>query len=239
METNTVAAAIVAVDNQSDTLAFFVAMTLASVVLLSVLPAVCRRHAAKVGIYAHEVSHGTVSLLTGGEFHRFHVGPQAGLCITAGGNPGAVAAAGYIGTVVLGAIFLARSAQAGGLVVTLQVLAILVALSTLKAGDVQTVALGGVVAAILGLSSTLLPGSVSTRFLLNLMGVILIWQGFKALKHLWTTSVTETSTQSDAQVMNQLSGRSAAHWAIVFAGIAVVALLVIVGAAVRLGASSF
>jgi len=213
----------------------FLLMTLASVGFLYLLPVVGRRHVSKVGTYAHEVSHGVVSLLTGGEFHRFHVGDQGGMCITSGGNRKAVAAAGYIGTVVLGAIFLARSAQSDALVVTLQVLAVLLALSTLKAGDLHTAAVGVAVAAILGLFSTLLPGAMTTRFLLNLMGVILIWRGFKALKALWGISATTARTGSDAEAMGHLTGRSAMHWAVVFGGIALVAFLVIVGLAVKVG----
>jgi len=216
----------------------FLLMTMASIGFLCILPVVGRRHVSKVGTYTHEVSHGVVSLLTGGEFHRFHVGDQDGLCVTSGGNRKAVAAAGYIGTIVLGVIFLGRSAQSSALVVTLQLLAVLLALSTLKAGDLHTAAVGTAVAAALGLCSTLLPGAMATRFLLNLMGVILIWQGFKALKALWAISATETGTGSDAEAMAHLSGRSTAHWAVVFAGIAVVAVLVIVGAAVRVGALS-
>ena len=216
----------------------FIIMTVASISLLWILPAACRRHASKVGTYAHEVSHGVVSLLTGGDFHRFHVGDQGGLCVTSGGNRKAVAAAGYIGTIVLGAVFLARSVQADALVVTLQVLAVLVALSTLKAGDLHTAAVGTTVAAILGLSSTLLPGAMPTRFLLNLMGVILIWQGFKALKALWAISATRTGTGSDAEAIAHLTGRSPFHWAVVFGGIALVAFLVIVGLAVKAGTAT-
>lgn len=211
----------------------FLLMTAASVGFLYLLPVVGRRHVSKVGTYAHEVSHGTVSLLTGGEFHRFHVGDQGGLCVTSGGNRKAVAAAGYIGTVVLGAVFLARSAQSDALAVTLQVLAVLLALSTLKAGDLQTATVGVAVAAILGLFSTLLPGSLATRLLLNLMGVILVWQGFRAMKALWAISATERDTGSDAEAMASLAGRSAMHWAVVFGGIALVAFLVIVGLAVK------
>ena len=226
---------LLAVIGEGGVVGAFLLMTLASVGFLCLLPLVARRHVSKAGTYAHEVSHGVASLLTGGEFHCFHVGDQGGLCVTSGGNRKAVAAAGYIGTIVVGAIFLARSAQAGALVATLQVLAVLLALSTLKAGDLHTATVGTVVAAILGLFSTLLPGAMATRFLLNLMGVILIWQGFKALRILWAISATTTDTGSDAEAMAHLTGRSAMHWAVVFSGIALVALLVIVGLAVKAG----
>jgi len=219
----------------SETMGAFLVMTVASMGFLAILPVMCRKHVAKVGTYAHELSHGVVSMLTGGDFHRFHVADTGGLCITSGGNRKAVATAGYIATVLLGAIFLARSAQHGPLVVTLQVLAVVLALSTLKAGDLHTATVGVVVAATLGLFSTLFPGTVATRFLLNLMGVILIWQGIRAIKTLFLVSASESDTGSDAEVMAHLAGRSTLHWAVVFGGIAAVILLVLIAAVFRSG----
>ena len=211
----------------------FLIMTAASVVFLAMLPVMFRKHVMKVGTYTHELSHGVVSMLTGGDFHRFHVAGTGGLCITTGGNPKAVAMAGYIGTVLLGAIFLARSAQQGPLVVTLQVLAVLIAFSTLKAGDLHTAAVGVVVAATLGLFSTLFPSTIATRFMLNLMGVILIWQGIRAIMTLFRLSVSENETGSDAEAMAHMTDRSALHWAIVFSGIAAVILFVLVATVFR------
>jgi hypothetical protein len=232
-------ALILSIAVKTDTaLSGFLIMTVTSVTLLCLLPVVGRHQISKVGTYTHEMSHGVVSLLTGGEFHRFHVGAQGGLCMTSGGNRRAITAAGYVGTIVLGAIFLARSARSDVLVVTLQALAVLLALSTLKAGDLHTAAVGTVVAAILSLCSTLLPGALATRFLLNLMGVILIWEGFKALKTLWELSATRTGTGSDAEAMADLTGQSALYWVVVFSGIALVAFLLIVGLAVRTGSGS-
>jgi hypothetical protein len=216
----------------------FVLLTLASVGLLCFLPAVWRQHTSKIGTYAHEVSHGVVSLLTGGEFHRFHVGEWGGVAVTSGGNRKAVAAAGYIGTIVLGAVFLARSAQADTLVVTLQVLAILLVLSTLKAGDLQTAAVGAAVAAFLGLFSTLFPTALPTRFLLNLMGVILIWQGARALWTLLVLSATTRGTGSDAEALARLTGRSALHWAVILGGLAFVVCLIVLRLGV-VGSDSF
>jgi hypothetical protein len=219
---------------QTDVISGFLLMTLASVLLLYLLPVLARHHVARVGTYAHELSHGVVSLLTGGEFHRFHVHEQGGWCLTSGGNRELVASAGYIGTVLLGAVFLARSAQQESLVIVLQIVAILIALSTLKAGDIRTAAVGTIVAAVLGLSSTLFPGTLLTRFLLNLMGVILVWQGFVALKNLWLITLSGRVSHSDAEQMTQLRGRTPAFWALVYCGIGFVVLLVIL----RLGLSA-
>ena len=230
---NTVNTILAVAGEGSAAMGAFLMMTVASVGFLAILPVMCRKHVAKVGTYVHELSHGVVSVLTGGDFHRFHVADTGGLCIISGGNRKAVVTAGYIGTVLLGAIFLARSAQPGPLVVTLHILAVLLALSTLKAGDLHTAALGVLMAATLALFSTLFPGKMATRFLLNLMGVILIWHGIRAIKALCRLSATEDNTGSDAEAMAQLTGRSPLHWAIVFGGIAAVILLVLVAAVFR------
>ena len=217
----------------SGTMGSFLVMTLGSIGFLYILPMIYRRHVSKVGTYTHEVSHGLVSLMTGGEFHRFHVGDQGGQCITSGGNRKAVAAAGYLGTVIVGAVFLAQSARSSTLVISLQILAVLLAISTLKAGDLQTAAIGSVIAAILGLFSSILPGAFATRFLMNLLGVILVWQGFKAFWILWNISATKMGTGSDAEAIAALTGRSALHWAVVLGGIAFVVFLIIISVAIK------
>ena len=218
---------LLAVIGEGGVVGAFLLMTLASVGFLCLLPLVARRHVSKAGTYAHEVSHGVASLLTGGEFHRFHVHEQGGYCLTSGGSRELVASAGYVGTVLVGAVLLARSAQQESIVIILQILALLLAFSTLKAGDVQTAAVGMVVAAVLGLCSTLFPGAFLTRCLLNLMGVILIWQGFVALKHLWLISLSDDTARSDAEQMARLRGRTPAFWALVYGGIGLVAFLII------------
>ena len=62
----------------SSTVSSFVFMTLTSLVLLCVLPHAHRHHLNKIPTYCHELCHGSASLATGGEFHRFHVHPTGG-----------------------------------------------------------------------------------------------------------------------------------------------------------------
>lgn len=207
-----------------------------SVVLLWIVPRACRRHVLKVGTYCHELCHGIASLITGGEFCRFSVHSSGGgLCLTSGGNTKIITCAGYVGTVALGAICLARSVDQGPLIGVLQITAVLLAISTIKAGDVHTAVVGIITATVLGLS-TLWPDATAARITMNLMGVILVWQGFKALKVLWVVSTTQTDTGSDAEAMAHLTGRSAMYWTVVFGGIALVAFLAIVGLNVSVGA---
>ena len=206
----------------------FVVLTAISVVLLWIIPQAFRRYALQVGTYCHELCHGVASLVTGGEFHQFCVHPfGGGLCLTSGGSSKIITSAGYVGTVVLGVICLALSIYQGPLTVVLRITAVLLAISTLKAGDLHTAIVGIVTAAVLGLSM-IWPDAAASRIMMNLMGVILVWQGVGALKVLFRISVTEKNTGSDAEVMAHMTGRSPLHWAIVFGGIAAIVLILLV-----------
>jgi len=216
----------------------FIVLTAVSVVLLWIVPHAFRRYALHVGTYCHELCHGVASLVTGGKFHQFRVySSGGGRCLTSGGNSKFITPAGYVGTVVLGAICLARSIDQGQLNGILQIVAVLLAISTVKAGDLHTAIVGIVAAAVLGLS-TLWPDAAAACIMMNLLGVILVWQGFEALKTLWAISAARKNTGSDAETMARLTGRSAMHWALVFGGIALVAFLAIIGLAVKVGVST-
>ena len=206
----------------------FVVMTAASIMTLWFLPHKRRHHIRKVGTYLHELCHGIASLATGGDFHHLRIHTSGGgLCLTSGGSQKIIVSAGYIGTILLGAIFLARSAQnQSSLVIMLQILAIVVAFSTIKAGDIHTAAIGIIVAAILGLCNTLSPNATITRFLMNLMGVILLWQGIHALIVLLKLSATQDNTGSDAENLAAITNKHPLHWALVFIGISGVIILV-------------
>ncbi|NQU24485.1 MAG: M50 family metallopeptidase [Candidatus Nealsonbacteria bacterium] len=204
-----------------------VRLTLASLLLLAFLPPWLHRHVRKTGTYHHEISHGLMSLLTGGCFHRFHVHPNgSGVAHISGGKPKLVISAGYVGTILFGVVYVTRSAQSDGLVTTLYVLVLLYALSIIKAGDLHTASIGAVMAATLGLATQLAPGSLAVRFLLNLNGVLLICDGLFALWTLHLVSATATNTGSDAETMGQLTGKHPAVWSAVFSMIAVAILFV-------------
>jgi len=225
METTLTSTPIVAV---STTVGSFWFMTIASLLLLWLIPHTHRHHLRKVGTYHHELCHGIASLATGGEFHKFHVHPSGnGLCITSGGNRYLTVAAGYVGTVLAGAILLAQSINYLPAVVLLQIMTLLLALSTLKAGDIHTAAIGITVAAALGVSSVLFPNAWMTRFLMNFLGVLLVWQGIAALKVLLIVSATKEGTGSDAEVLGALTNKHPLFWALVLSGIAIVILLMV------------
>ena len=205
----------------------FVRLTLASLLVLALLPSWLHRHVRKTGTYHHEISHGLMSLLTGGRFHRFHIHSNgSGLAHTSGGKPKLVISAGYIGTILFGVIYLAKSTQNDAIVATLYVLALLYALSILKAGDWHTATVGMAILATLGLATQLAPGSLAVRFLLNLNGVLLISDGLFALWTLHLASATTTNTGSDAEAMGHLTGKHPAVWSAVFSITALAILFV-------------
>lgn len=120
---------------------------------------------------------------------------------------------------------LSRSANVTDLTVTLYILALFFAVSTIKSGDLHTAVVGNVTALLLGLSHILMPGSWVVRFLLNFLGVILVWKGLTAIRDLYQTSTGNGDIQSDAKVMSNIAGHTTLHWVFVYASISVVILL--------------
>jgi hypothetical protein len=58
-------------------------------------------------VLLHEVSHGLAAVLTGGRIVSIELSPlEGGLCTTAGGWPFVIVSAGYLGSALLGALFL-------------------------------------------------------------------------------------------------------------------------------------
>lgn len=213
-------------------LASLVGLTIGSLCVFHLMPITLRRHMARIATYAHEVSHGVMSLATGGAFHRFHVTTWGGVAITSGGNHKAVVAAGYVGTMVLAALLLAASAQSDNLLLLMRIMALLLALSTLKAGDIQTAFLGVATSKVVALSTTLTFIPAAPRFVSNLLGVLLMWEGMRALWTLLVLSATTTGTNSDAEALARMSGRSPLYWAVVLTGVGIVCALVIIGFAI-------
>lgn len=211
----------------SSTATSFVIMTICSGILLWVVPKCHRYHIFKMETYFHELCHGLASLATGGSFHKFHVHSGGGECLTSGGNRYVVITAGYIGVILSGTILLAKSTDCFLAVGLLQALAIIFALSTLKAGDLHTVAIGVVVSAILGFCSILYPNAFLTRFLMNFLGIILIWQGIQSLKILLFVSASDKNTNSDAKSLSNLIKKHPFTCALIICCIAFVPLLIL------------
>ena len=214
----------------------FMVAVLASVFILYMVPDALRRQMFKVETYVHELCHGLASLMTEGRFHRFKVNGSGGVCLTSGGSRWFVTSAGYVGTVLLGALFLAMSTRSDVPAVALHVITLVFSLSTFKGNDRETVLIGHHVAAVFGLVSFFAPGGYGCQLLLNLMGVLLVWRGFRSIWVLFRVSRTQLGSGSDAEVMARLAGGSPAHWSIVYGGIALVSVILVCCAALHVGA---
>jgi hypothetical protein len=63
-------------------------------------------------VFFHELSHGLMAILTGGEIDHIElVAQQGGKCFTRGGSRFFVASAGYVGSMVFGGVILALAAR--------------------------------------------------------------------------------------------------------------------------------
>jgi len=206
----------------------FAELTLASLFVLTLIPAWLKHHVRKMGTYHHEVSHGLISMLTGGQFHKFYVHEEdGGVSITSGGKTKLVVSAGYIGTVLFGAVYLAKSAQSDSMIIVLYAMALLYALSVIKAGDLHTASVGIAIGAFVGLATHLAPGTIFTRLVLNLIGVVLVFEGLRSLWHLHIAAATTTGTGSDAEAMSRISGSHPMHWAFLYSAVAALILFVL------------
>ncbi len=66
-------------------------------------------------VFLHELSHGLAALLTGGEIVRIELAAaQGGVCVTRGGSRFLVLSAGYLGSLMIGAMLLVISSRKGG-----------------------------------------------------------------------------------------------------------------------------
>jgi Peptidase M50B-like len=63
-------------------------------------------------VFMHEISHGLAALATGGQIERIELSAaQGGLCITRGGSRFLILNAGYLGSLVLGALLVVAGAR--------------------------------------------------------------------------------------------------------------------------------
>jgi len=208
----------------------FLGITLVSVLLIWAAPS--RKWLTRVAIYVHELSHGVAALVSGGRFVRFHVEATRGVCVCTSHNASAVTSAGYLGAFLLGAVLLALSAclaSPGWVVCTM---GILMGLSVFKAGDAATAGTGLVLTTTFWLCATLLPNPWILRWVINLFGVILLWEGAKSLRDLYGMTAPGACSRTDAHVLAALTGRSARFWAVVLASVGVLAGAVILWLAV-------
>lgn len=131
----------------------------------------------------HELGHGTAALISGGQFRGYEVFANGtGLATTAGGTPGLVISAGYVGTALFGAalLFLANRTSLGRAIAFVLGIAFLL-MTVLFARSFTAIAAGaisGVVLLLLGWKTN----GLLIGFVLNTLAFA---TGLNALLDLW------------------------------------------------------
>jgi hypothetical protein len=165
-------------------------------------------------VFLHEISHGLAALLTGGSIESIGLSfDEGGVCRTRGGSPFLILNAGYLGSLLWGALFLVlggRRARARSVVAAIGVFTIVVTLLYVR----TLFGFGyGLVAglAFVGVASRLRPAA--SEVVLAAVGAT------SALYAVWdvaTDVLLRHSGESDAAALAQLTGVPAGVWGVMW-----------------------
>ncbi|HUL77730.1 MAG TPA: M50 family metallopeptidase [Vicinamibacteria bacterium] len=179
-------------------------------------------------VFLHEASHGLAAVLTGGRIVSIGLSfDEGGVCLTRGGWPFLILNAGYLGSLLWGAVFLllgARRARARPVIGLVGLFTLVVTLAYVRTWFGFLYGLGAAVV-LLAVASRLKP-AVSEA----LLAAIGATSALYAVWDIATDVVLRHSGQSDAAALARLTGLPAAAW-----GVAWIALSVLVLASVLRG----
>ncbi len=168
------------------------------------------------GTFVHELSHGLMAMLTGGEFRRFAVNPDlSGIAWSAGGARWLISSAGYIGSAVFGGLLVllrAHGISAERLLMGLGI--ILGLLCLLFVRNLFGIASGLTLAAALFLAGQRLPTRWAHLAVLFL-GVQMMLDGLNSLIGLIHMSAAGHAL-TDAGNMQRDTGIPALVWSVVW-----------------------
>lgn len=165
-------------------------------------------------VFLHEVGHAFAAVLTGGEVLRIGISrDEGGVCVTRGGIPFVVLNAGYLGSLLFGALFLllgARRRNAPPVVGAIGVFTATAALLYVRSwfGFAYTLAAGLV---LLFVAARLRPAA--SEWLLAALGSMSM---LYALADIASDVVFRHSGQSDAAALARLTGIPALAWGLVW-----------------------
>jgi hypothetical protein len=174
-------------------------------------------------VFLHEVSHGVAAYLTGGQVVSIAIGrDEGGVCVTRGGIPFLILNAGYLGSLLWGAAFLALGANrrnapfvlgAAG-ILTLAVAALFV---RSPFGLAYAVATGLVLVTV----AARLPAGAS-EVLLAAIGAM---SALYAVADVASDVIRRHSAQSDAAALARLTGVPAAVWGVAWILVSIAVLV--------------
>ena len=180
-------------------------------------------------VFLHEMGHALAAVLTGGEVLRIGISrDEGGVCVTRGGIPFVVLNAGYLGSLLFGALFLLLGARRRNAAPVLGAIGAFTALAALLYvrtwfGFAYTLAAGLV---LLLVAARLRPAA--SEWLLAAIGSMSM---LYALADIASDVIFRHSGQSDAAALARLTGMPALAWGLVWI---VVSLGVLAGVVRRL-----
>jgi hypothetical protein len=181
-------------------------------------------------VFLHEVSHGLAAVLTGGRIVSIGLSAdEGGVCVTQGGAPFVVLNAGYLGSMLWGALFLllgARKRSAAPVVGAVGVFSVLAALVYVRTpfGFAYVLAVG---LAFLLVAAKLPPGA--SELLLAAVGAMSV---LYAPADIASDVVLRHSQASDASALARLTAVPAVVWGVAWIA---ASLAVLASVARRLG----
>ena len=174
-------------------------------------------------VFLHEISHGLVAVATGGRIVSIGLGfDEGGVCLTRGGWPFLILNAGYLGSLLWGALFLllgGRRTRARSVVGVVGAFTLAVTLVYVRTwfGFVYGLAAGLVLVAV---ASRLKPAV--SELLLAAIGATSV------LYAVWDVAsdvLFRQSGQSDAAALARLTGVPAALWGVAWIALSIVVLV--------------
>jgi hypothetical protein len=173
-------------------------------------------------VFLHEISHGIAAVLTGGRVHSIAISPnEGGVCVTSGGWPFLVLNAGYLGSLLFGALFLLLGARRRS---ARQVIAA-IGLFTLLAAALYVRSLFGFVYCLLaGLVFLLVAARLAPSVSEVLLAAVGAMSALYALADIASDVVFRHSAASDAAALARATGIPAVAWGVAWIALSLATL---------------
>ena len=184
-------------------------------------------------VFLHELSHGLAAIATGGAIERIELtADQGGVCWTRGGSRFLVVSAGYLGSLLFGALLLvvggrARPAVQRAVVALAGAVVLVATFLWIRTGF--GVVWGLLTAGALLGTAAWLPAGVSV-FVLRLLGIT---SGLYAIWDIGSDLIVRSVPSSDAGALAAMTGIPGIAWGLLWGAVAVVVMARAVRAAVR------
>ena len=177
-------------------------------------------------VFLHEVSHGIAAFLTGGKVLSIGIGAdEGGVCVTRGGWPFVILNAGYLGSLVWGAAFLALGANRRNAPPVVGAIGVF----TLVAAALYVRTPFGLAYAVLtGLVLVVVAAKLPVGASEVLLAAIGAMSALYAVADVASDVIRRHSSQSDAAALARLTGVPAVVWGVVWMALSIAVLVTLV-----------